>query len=110
MEKPNSPKAEAGNIRLTIEERLERIELLLTLATKEVLDADEAAAYLRVSKSRLYTMLSDRELPHYKSSNGRVSFRKSELDEWKLGRKVKCKAEIEAEAISYISRKSCGIA
>lgn len=110
MKKTNIPGEEAGKSPLTIEERLERIEMLLTLSTKEVLDIDEAACYLGLSKSRTYHLLKDRELPHYKNASGKVSFKKTELDEWKLGRKVKCKAEIEAEAISYISKKHCGIA
>lgn len=110
MEKTNIPKTEAAKRMLSIEERLERIEMLLCLSSKEVLDVEEATVYLRLSKSRIYSLLNEHELPHYKSANGRISFKKSELEAWKLGDKVKCRAEIEEEATSYISRKHCGIA
>ena len=70
-----------------------------------VLDMKEAAQYLKISKQTLYGMTSKRVLAHYKHGH-RVYFKKSELDEWINQGKVKTQAEINAEASSYITRRS----
>lgn len=88
---------------IDIEKRLERIEALVAVASKEVLNAHEAAALIGVSSSRIYHMTADREIPHYKKGNS-VSFRKSELEAWMLGEKVPTCSEIEAQARRYTSR------
>lgn len=50
-----------------------------TMPGKDVLQADEAAAYLGVSVSRLHTLCSQRAITHYRT--GRCTyFRKADLE------------------------------
>ncbi len=84
---------------------LQRIERLLVIGNKEVLDTSELALYMNISESRLRTLTSERKIPHYKSESGRVSFKKSEIDQWRLGYRVKTHDEVEEEAKQYCARK-----
>lgn len=86
-------------------ERLGRIEKLLLLQSKEVLNVAEAAMILGLSEDRLRHLVSDRKVPHYKSETGRVSFKKSELDTWRLGTRVPTQQEIDTQATTYIHTK-----
>lgn len=66
------------------EQRLERIEMLLSINMKEVFDADECAVYLGIERSTLYNKCARREIPHYRNGT-KLRFRKSEIDDWRLG-------------------------
>jgi excisionase family DNA binding protein len=70
-----------------------------------IFDMKEAAQYLKISKQTLYGMTSKRALSHYKHGH-RVYFKKAELDEWINKGKVKTQAEIEADASTYLTRRS----
>lgn len=89
--------------KLTIEQRLERIETLL-LNQKTVLNIDEATIYLSVSKSHLYKMTSAGRIPHYKPTGKRIYFKRNELENWMLRNRVKSYDEIETEAANYLMR------
>lgn len=65
--------------RRAIIERLDRIERMLTLATKRVFSVADLAAYIGVSEKTVRNNVQD--IPHYKQ-NGRVYFRRSEVDEY----------------------------
>lgn len=52
------------------------------LCGKEVLTFDEASSYTGLSKSTLYKMTCNREIPHYKPRGGRVFFNRKELEAW----------------------------
>lgn len=65
--------------RKAIIERLDRIERMLTLATKKVFSVSDLAAYIGVSEKTVRNNVQD--IPHYKQ-NGRVYFRRSEVDEY----------------------------
>lgn len=47
----------------------------------EIISLEEAAEFLRSSKSKLYQLTSRNEIPHYKQG-ARVLFRRSELLQW----------------------------
>ena len=53
---------------MIMQEQLNRIEKLVRLNSKEVLDVEEVALMLNVSKSRIYHLVSSRNIPHGKSS------------------------------------------
>lgn len=88
---------------LTVEERLERIELLLAVSMKEIFDVHEAAAFIGVSESRLYHLTSAKEIPHYKKGNS-TFFRKSELEEWMTDNssRVSTRKELNRKAATVI--------
>lgn len=53
-----------------VEERLERIERLLLLGSKEVLNTSEIALLLGISESRVRHLTSAKKIPHYKQAVG----------------------------------------
>lgn len=85
---------------LKIEERLERIEKLLT-NNKEVLTFEEACEYMGVSRSFLYKLTSRRQIPHSKPNGKMIFFEKQKLNLWLLRNKRKSEVEIESEALKY---------
>ena len=86
-----------------IEHRLARIETLLTIGMKEVLNVKEAAALIDRSESRVLHLMSDRQIPYYKNDRGQISFLKSELEAWTLGTKVPTAEELESQAQTHIA-------
>jgi excisionase family DNA binding protein len=70
-----------------VEKRLENIERMLTeqsLATKEILNFNEAALFLDISRSHLYKLTSQKQIPHFCPQGKRLYFKRMELQEWLL--------------------------
>lgn len=85
-----------------VEERLERIERLMMLGSKTVLDTKEVALMLNLSESRIRHLVSERNIPHYKQ--GRITyFKKSEIEEWQLRHRIPINDEIKSKAMTYTS-------
>lgn len=85
-----------------VEERLERIERLMVIGSKTVLDTKEVALMLNISESRVRHLVSERNIPHYKQ--GRITyFKKSEIEEWQLRHRIPTNDEIKSKAATYIS-------
>lgn len=88
---------------LKLEERLERIERLMS-SNKEVLTFEETCEYMGVSRSFLYKLTSRGRIPHSKPNGKMIFFEKKKLNLWLLQNKRKSKAEIEVEALRYSLR------
>lgn len=80
--------------------RLDRIEQLVVLNLKQVLNIEEVVKYIGVSKSRVYALCSKREIPHYKMGR-HLYFKRTEIDEWLTSSRVTTKQEIQAMAYSH---------
>lgn len=74
--------------------------------TKEVLTSDEAAKYMGISKSYLYKLTMNREIPHYKPMGKVVYFDRKELEEWLKRNKISTVEEIQMNAIDYCIRNN----
>ena len=85
-----------------MKEQLDRIEKLVRVGAKEVPNVEEAALMLRVSKSRVYHLVSSREIPHYKNGKN-VLFKKSEIEEWLLRDRIPTNNEIDSKAATYVA-------
>ena len=85
-----------------MKEQLDRIEKLVRVGAKEVLNVEEASLMLRVSKSRVYHLVSSREIPHYKNGKN-VLFKKSEIEEWLLRDRIPTNNEIDSKAATYVA-------
>lgn len=70
----------------------------------EVLNLEQAAEYVSLSKSAIYKKTSERNIPHFKQGK-KLYFKRSELDAWLTELKISTRAEIEREATNYIIRK-----
>lgn len=88
---------------MSIEQRLERIEALMSMSVSEVLTVKEVAILIKKSESRVRHMVADRDIPHYKNDKGQISFRKSEIEAWRLGQRVPTNAEVNSQAATHIA-------
>lgn len=61
--------------------RLDRIVSML-FHTKSVLTTEEAAMYLGITTGHLYRVVRKFNIPHTRPTNGKIYFRKDELDRW----------------------------
>lgn len=85
---------------MNIEQRLERIERLLIIGSKEVLTTSDVALLLNISESRVRHLASAREIPYYKQGS-RTYFKKSEIEEWQLSQRIPTNKEIKRKATTY---------
>ena len=79
---------------LKIEERLDRIERLLT-NSKDVLTFEEACEYMGVSRSFLYKLTSRRQIPHSKPNGKMIFFEKKKINTWLLQNRRRSNTESE---------------
>ena len=80
-----------------LEERVAKLEKCLA-ADKEVMNLEEAALFMNVSKSLLYKLTSRKEIPHYKPNGRVVYFERMELLNWLRQNPVKTEQQLDAEA------------
>lgn len=95
--------AENVNVITSIFERLERIEKYTMLSAKSVMTIEDTSLFTGLSKSRLYTLVSQREIPHYK--NGKLYFVRSEIEKWMTRYKVATNEEVQSNAVSHTMGK-----
>lgn len=88
---------------MSIEQSLKRIEALMSMSVTEVLTVKEVAILIKKSESRIRHMVADRDIPHYKNDKGQISFRKSEIEAWRLGQRVPTNAEVNSQAATRIA-------
>ena len=84
--------------------KLDRIEELTLIGAKAVLDIEEAALYTGFTKTHLYTLTSERRIPHYKKGR-KLYFKKAELEDWMLESRVLTEDEIEGRAETYLATR-----
>lgn len=86
----------------SIEERLDRIERALVLNTKNVLDAKDVALILGVKENRVRVLCCKKEIPYYKNGAS-VFFKRSEIEEWQLGKRIPTNDEIQIQAATHVA-------
>ncbi|WP_274476144.1 helix-turn-helix domain-containing protein [Mangrovimonas aestuarii] len=97
-----------------INERLDRIEKLLKdlnnkidgnsenyTTLSNIMNIEQLASYLTLSKSTIYGMVNKRKIPHFKRGK-RLYFDKGDINEWLRDGKVLTMTEIEQKANEYI--------
>ena len=80
--------------------RLERLETLVTLSAKEVLDINDVAQLTGYSVKYLRTMIASRDIPYYKRGN-RLFFNREEIEDWMMGTRIPTKEEMNIKAMGY---------
>lgn len=85
---------------MTVENRLERIERLVLLGSKQVLDTKEVALLLGISESRIRHLVSERNIPHYRQG-AKLYFKKSEIEQWQTQTRIPTIAEMESRGTTY---------
>lgn len=92
-------------LRQYIDERFDKLEAATLIGSKETLTVEEAALYIGYKVKGLYTLTSQKRIPHYKK-NGKLYFDKQELDQWMKDKKVRTSAEINNMAETYTATRS----
>ena len=69
------------------------------IGANPVLTLEEAVVFTGLSKGHLYRLTSEKQIPYYKKCR-KLYFKKSELEDWLLERRVPTQAEVEAQAIT----------
>jgi excisionase family DNA binding protein len=88
--------------------RLDKIERLIesqNLVQKDVLNFNEACAYLELSQSHLYKLTSTRQIPHFCPQGKKLYFNRHELDAWLQRNRQSTTEEVEKQATNYIIKK-----
>ena len=80
-----------------LKKELEKVKSVI-YTTKEVLNLEEAALFLGISKSSLYKMTHNQIIPYFKPNNKMVYFEKTELLKWLRQNPVASQAQISEEA------------
>lgn len=96
-------KSDIPGLYIAVENLQKEVEKLKSLlyAAKEVLNLEEAAVFLGISKSSLYKMTHNQVVPFYKPNNKMVYFEKSELLKWLRQNPVASQTQISEEAQTY---------
>ncbi len=82
---------------------LEKVKSIV-YAAKEILNLNEAATFLGITRSCLYKMTHTQAIPFYKPNNKMVFFEKVELLKWLRRNPIASKEQISEEA-NFIIRK-----
>jgi excisionase family DNA binding protein len=88
---------------ITLEEiaqRLDKLEALTALASKEVLDINDTAILTGYSVKYLRLLIAQRDIPHYRRGN-RLFFNREEIEDWMMGERVPTNAEMKTKAMGY---------
>ena len=88
--------------------RLDRIEEKINGASFQLMSCEEAAKYLKVSKSHIYKLTSQNQIPYYKPHGKKIYFNKGDMDGWIKHDRVLTKDEISEVADVWLSRSGRG--
>ena len=92
-------------IALKMESQENRITVLehLIFDSKDVLTLEEAAAYLGISKSTLYKLTHQHEIPFYRPNGKLIYFEKSELLKWMRQSRTMSETETQEAAAQHMT-------
>ncbi|MEJ7820942.1 MAG: helix-turn-helix domain-containing protein [Chitinophagaceae bacterium] len=79
------------------ERKLDEIKNFISqqvLATKQILNLSEAAAYAGISKSYMYKLTSGRQITFYRPASKLIFFKRTELDAWLLQNRLSTISEM----------------
>ena len=80
-----------------IYELLAEIKQLINHQNLEPLDLIQAAEYLKLKPSYIYSLIHQQKIPHYKPGGKKVYFIKAELNKWITESKIKSIGEVEED-------------
>lgn len=86
---------------MTMEDKLNQILVYSLLSSKNVLTLADTALLTGLSKSHLYRLTCNHEIPHYKRAK-MLYFDRKELEDWMKQNRVATRQEIEQQAINYV--------
>jgi excisionase family DNA binding protein len=93
-------------------QKLNEIEALLKkqyALSKEILTLEEAVDYLSLSKSALYKLTSRKEITFYNPGGKKIYFRKAELENWIISKRIASNDEIQELSDAFLKSKNVKI-
>ncbi len=88
-----------------LKQELNTIKAYCLLAAKNVLCLDDVALLTGLSKSYLYKMTCQKQIPYYRPSGKQIYFDRSEIETWMKQNRVQTQQEAEQMAAAYCIRK-----
>ena len=85
-----------------LKKELEEIKRYSMVAAKNVLNIEDVAFMLGVSKSNVYKLTCNKEIPYYRPNGKYVYFDRSEVESWMKQNRQASKAETEQIAINHV--------
>lgn len=82
-------------------DQLSRIERYSLLAAKNVLCFEDVALLTGFSKSHLYKLTCNHQIPHYKPNGKQIYFDRAEVEAWMKQNRVATTQEIDQQATAY---------
>jgi excisionase family DNA binding protein len=67
-----------------LEEKIDRLIILMVISNKEVLTLDEVCEYTGLSHSTIYKLTADRKIRFYKPQGKIIFIKKEDLIDWLL--------------------------
>lgn len=86
-------------------EQLKAVADYNNISTKEVLTSDETARYMGISKSYLYKLTMEKDIPHYCPRGKLLYFNRTELEQWLQRNRIASNDEVLEKANEYLDRK-----
>lgn len=85
--------------------RLEAIEQYSLLAAKNVLTLNDVALLTGLSKSHLYKMTCQKQIPYYRPNGKQIYFDRKEVEAWMKQNRVAAQQEADAQAARYVAER-----
>ena len=86
-----------------IAKRLDRLEGMVALSAKVVLDIKDVAEITGYSVKYLRQLIARRDIPHYRRGN-RLYFNRDEIEDWMMGERIPTNEEMNIQAMGYLSK------
>lgn len=85
-----------------MEEKINQILVYSLLAAKNVLTLEDVALLTGLSKSHLYRLTCNHQIPYYKPNGKQIYFDRGEIEAWMKQNRVATQQEVEQAAITYV--------
>lgn len=87
---------------LELKNELQELKVITAIGVKQALTMNDCAFVTGLSKSHIYKLVMNKQIPYYKSNGGKLTyFDKDEVTKWMLQNRVATSSEIDAKAVSY---------
>lgn len=83
-----------------IDDKFAKLEALLALQSKKLLNLEELSTYIGFAKGSIYNLVSRNEIPYYKRGS-KIYFDREEIDTWIRSFKVLSADELTVKARDY---------
>ncbi len=85
-----------------LSDQLNEIRSLVVATGKSVLTVKDLSLLTGLSKSTIYKLTSLRQIPHYKSEGGKITyFKRDEIEKWMCATKIPTNDEVKADAVAF---------